>query len=49
VEFYNKGGGNGMGLHLPDQTLSASPLDLTPEEIASLVSFMESLTDEPLW
>lgn len=49
VEFYNKGGGNGMGLHFPDQTLSARPLDLTREEIASLVSFMESLTDEPLW
>lgn len=49
MEFYNKGGGNGMGLYFPDQTLSARPLDLTRDEIASLVSFIESLTDEPLW
>ncbi len=49
MEFYNKGGGNGMGLHSPEQTLSARPLNLTRDEIASLVNFIESLTDEPLW
>ncbi len=49
MEFYNKGGGNGMGLNHPNQTLSDKPLDLTKEEIADLVSFIESLTDKPLW
>ena len=49
MEFYNKGGGNGMGLNHPYQTLSDKPLNLTKEEIADLVSFMEALTDEPVW
>lgn len=49
MEFYNKGGGNGMGLDRPGQTLSDKPLNLTKEEIADLVSFIGSLTDEPLW
>lgn len=49
IEFYNKGGGESLGLHFPNQTLSDKPLNLTKEEITCLVSFMESLTDEPLW
>lgn len=49
MEFYNKGGGNGLGLHFPNQTLSDKPLNLTVEEIAALISFLESLTDEPEW
>ena len=46
IEFYNKGGGRGIGLDQPNQTLSDNPLNLSPEEIASLVSFIETLTDE---
>ena len=49
MEFYNKGGGSGMGLKQPNQTLSDRPLDLTTEEVANLESFIESLTDKPLW
>lgn len=49
MEFYNKGGGNGMGLDQPGQTLSDRPLNLTKAEIDDLVSFIGSLTDEPLW
>lgn len=49
MEFYNKGGGNGMGLNQPNQTLSDKPLHLTQQEIADLVSFIEALTDEPHW
>jgi len=45
VEFYNLGGGKGLGLDVPDQTLSAMPLKLTKAEVASIVAFMESLTD----
>ncbi|MAO07151.1 MAG: cytochrome-c peroxidase [Alteromonas sp.] len=45
VDFYNKGGGAGMGMDLPHQTLAAEPLGLTQEEIQQLVVFMEALTD----
>lgn len=48
VEFYNLGGGKGLGLEVPDQTLSAMPLKLTKTEVASIVAFMESLTDAPI-
>lgn len=48
VEFYNLGGGKGLGLLVPDQTLSASPLKLNKKEVAAIVAFMEALTDEPI-
>lgn len=49
LDFYNKGGGAGMGLsyEIPNQTLSDQPLNLTKKEIASIIVFMESLTDNP--
>lgn len=46
MEFYNKGGGNGLGLTLQHQTLPSKPLDLSEKEIKSIISFMKSLTDE---
>lgn len=46
LQFYNLGGGKGMGLDMPYQTLSEKPLDLSENEINELVDFMESLTDE---
>jgi len=46
VEFYNQGGGAGLGLNVPQQTLSAKPLHLTNEEVKQIVAFMESLTDK---
>lgn len=45
VEFYNKGGGNGIGLHTPTQTLSALPLQLTKQEVNDVAAFMRSLED----
>ena len=45
VEFYNRGGGSGMGLDVPHQTLPETKLDLTKEEISDLVKFMQALTD----
>ncbi len=45
VDFYNKGGGLGMGLNLPHQTLPDTPLGLNTTEISDLVAFMNSLTD----
>jgi cytochrome c peroxidase len=45
VEFYNKGGGTGLGLEVPTQTLPADKLNLTSREKAALVAFMQTLTD----
>jgi cytochrome c peroxidase len=45
LEFYNKGGGVGLGLEVPVQTLSSKPLNLDNTEIADIIEFMHSLTD----
>ena len=45
LEFYNLGGGAGMGLDIENQTLSNAPLNLTKQEINDIIAFMESLTD----
>lgn len=45
VDFYNKGGGMGLGIDVPNQTLPPDPLGLTAEEQADLVAFMEALTN----
>ncbi len=46
VDFYNKGGGQGLGYNLPNQTLPADKLNLSDKEIQDLIVFMETLTDE---
>ncbi len=45
VDFYNRGGGAGIGVALENQTLPAEPLRLTSAERRALVRFMEALTD----
>jgi cytochrome c peroxidase len=45
VDFYNKGGGAGMGIPVPNQTLPAEPLHLTFGEKQALIAFMKALTD----
>lgn len=45
VAFYNAGGGTGVGIDLPYQTLFDHPLELTQGEQADLIAFMRSLTD----
>ncbi|MEL6986695.1 MAG: hypothetical protein AAGK97_02605, partial [Bacteroidota bacterium] len=45
MDFYNKGGGQGLGFELEFQTLGADPLELEEDEIAAIIKFMESLTD----
>jgi cytochrome c peroxidase len=45
VDFYNKGGGAGLGLDVPNQTLPFDHLSLTEQETKALVRFMEALTD----
>lgn len=45
MDFYNKGGGAGLGLPVPDQTLPASSLHLSPGEIGDIILFIRCLTD----
>lgn len=45
VDFYNRGGGTGIGVALPNQTLPPDSLRLTAREQRALVRFMEALTD----
>jgi len=43
IEFYNKGGGNGLGFNLAYQTLPEDKLNLTTTEKKALVAFMKAL------
>jgi cytochrome c peroxidase len=45
VEFYNMGGGVGMGLDIPNQTLVADRLHLTEQDKKDIIAFMHALTD----
>jgi len=45
VEFYDLGGGRGLGFDLPNQTLPKERLDLTKNEKKALVAFLNALTD----
>ncbi|MGQ3060211.1 cytochrome c peroxidase [Flavobacterium sp.] len=46
VDFYNKGGGAGLGLPVDNQTLPFDKLSLTQQEMDDIVAFMKTLTDE---
>ena len=46
VDFYNKGGGQGLGYEVENQTLPFDKLNLTVKEEQSLVTFMKTLTDK---
>lgn len=45
VDFYNKGGGLGLGIDVPNQTLPFDSLGLSMKEQSDLVAFMQALTD----
>jgi cytochrome c peroxidase len=45
VDFYNLGGGAGIGLASPEQTLSEKKLHLSKQEINEIIAFIGSLTD----
>ena len=45
VEFYNRGGGKGLGFPVENQTLPFDSLRLSNAEQESIVAFMKSLTD----
>jgi cytochrome c peroxidase len=46
VDFYNKGGGQGLGYEVENQTLPFDELKLTKMEEKALVAFMKTLTDK---
>ncbi len=45
IDFYNKGGGIGLGFKVPNQTLPEDPLLLSEKEKKQLIAFMKTLTD----
>ena len=45
MDFYNKGGGGGMGFDLEHQTLPFDELDLTDEEQKAIIAFLKTLSD----
>jgi cytochrome c peroxidase len=45
IDFYDKGGGAGRKLPVPNQTLDSAPLQLTAGEKADLISFLKSLDE----
>ncbi len=46
VNFYNVGGGQGMGLNVPYQTLPSDSLNLNETESEALIAFLRTLTDQ---
>lgn len=45
IDFYNNGGGSGVGLNVTNQTLSEDSLNLSEAEKQNLIAFLKSLTD----
>jgi len=45
IDFYNRGGGQGLGLAVPNQTLPPDKLGLTTTEKTALKAFLLTLTD----
>ena len=45
LDFYNHGGGLGIGIDVPHQTLSGDSLHLSKIEMNQIIAFMKSLSD----
>jgi cytochrome c peroxidase len=45
IDFYNRGGGEGIGARLANQTLSVRRLDLSAADRRALIAFLGALTD----
>jgi cytochrome c peroxidase len=43
MDFYNKGGGAGLGLKIDNQTLPSDKLNLTQKESEEIISFIKTL------
>ncbi len=46
IDFYNKGGGTGLGFKIDNQTLPADKLDLTQKEQGDVIAFVKSLDSQ---
>jgi cytochrome c peroxidase len=46
IDFYNNGGGAGMGIKIPNQTLSAEPMNLSAKEKQELIAFIKCLDNQ---
>ncbi len=46
IDFYDQGGGAGLGIKLEFQTLPSNPLNLSPIEKKEIVAFLKTLTDK---
>lgn len=47
MDFYNAGGGNGLGMKDPYQTLTATKLGLSTSEMKDIIAFLKALSDRP--
>lgn len=45
LDFYNEGGGEGLGLKMKNQTLAPDKLNLTQTEMNQIIAFLNALTD----
>ena len=45
LDFYNRGGGAGIGSEVPNQTLPFDKLNLTSTEQEAIIAFLRTLTD----
>jgi cytochrome c peroxidase len=45
MDFYEHGGGAGLGAHLPNPTLASTRLHLTVAERSAIIAFLRTLTD----
>lgn len=43
MDFYNKGGGHGLGIPVENQTLPFDKLNLSDQEIAAVIAFLKTL------
>ncbi|SMC37480.1 cytochrome c peroxidase [Pedobacter africanus] len=46
LDFYNRGGGAGIGIVLDNQTLAPDPLNLSKKEMQDIVAFLKTLDDK---
>ncbi|CAC9972765.1 cytochrome-c peroxidase [Flavobacterium panici] len=46
IDFYDQGGGVGLGFNVPNQTLPEDKLNLSDKEKKQLIAFMKTLTDK---
>ncbi|KAA1246152.1 cytochrome-c peroxidase [Aquimarina sp. RZ0] len=48
MDFYNRGGGAGIGIHQQYQTLPPVSLQLSEQEIENIIAFMKTLEDKTM-